>query len=168
MIYFWIAVSVNDTSLFILFGLDKNGNPTNNLLILDVKDLDSISFTSTFPIISNSTSSNNGTNSTNKSDEASSDGLSTEAAVGIAVGCGAVVILSYLSLDHLITEKTINLGYSCHYCTHLFLQKKQEDYKRILQNQWKWKWESHAGCRLGQNRQTTLQRSWTSSWICIA
>lgn len=106
MIYFWIAVLVNDTSLFILFGLDKDGNPTNDLLILDVKDVDSISFASTFPIISSSSSSNNGINSTNKSDEANSDGLSTEATVGIAVGCGAVVIiLSYLNPEYLVNEK---------------------------------------------------------------
>ena len=92
---------VNDTSLFILFGLNKDGNPTNDLLILDVKDINSISFASTFPIISNSSSSSNGTNSTNKSDEANSDGLSTGATVGIAVGCGAVVILYFLNLSML-------------------------------------------------------------------
>lgn len=88
-----------------MFGLDKDGNPTNDLLILDVKDVDSISFASTFPVISKSSSSNNGTNSTNRSDEANSDGLSTKATVGIAVGCGAVVISSYLNPEYLVTEK---------------------------------------------------------------
>lgn len=79
-----------------MFGLDKDGNPTNDLLILDVADVNSISFLSTFPKINNSSTSNtNGTTSNgdnNSNTPKQEGGLSTGATIGIAVGCGAVVI----------------------------------------------------------------------------
>lgn len=80
-----------------MFGLDKDGNPTNDLMILDVADVNAISFLSTFPKINNSSTSNtNGTLSNGNRDSNASNqgggGLSTGVIVGIAVGCGVAVI----------------------------------------------------------------------------
>ncbi|CAO0796622.1 unnamed protein product [Mucor circinelloides] len=106
------AVLVNDTSLFIMFGLDKDGNPTNDLLILDVADVNSISFLSTFPKINNSSTSNtNGTTSNgdnNSNTPKQEGGLSTGATIGIAVGCGAVGILAIIALIFFFRKRNKN------------------------------------------------------------
>jgi hypothetical protein len=88
-ITFLLAVLVNQTSLFILFGLDKDANPTNDLLVLDVRDVNNISFASTFPFDNTIATSGNGTANTSNSSGGGS--LSTGAIAGIAVGGVAAV-----------------------------------------------------------------------------
>lgn len=98
------AVLVNQTSLFIMFGLDKDANPTNDLLILDVRNSNNISFANHFPfdIDAASTSSNVSSNSSNSTSSASGSGstggLSTGAIAGIAVGGVVAVSIIFLFL----------------------------------------------------------------------
>ncbi|KAF1796000.1 hypothetical protein V8B55DRAFT_1468748 [Mucor lusitanicus] len=113
------AVLVNDTSLFIMFGLDKDGNPTNDLMILDVADVNAISFLSTFPKINNSSTSNtNGTLSNGNRDSNASNqgggGLSTGVIVGIAVGCGVAGILAIIALIFFCRKRSKNNTQSSH------------------------------------------------------
>lgn len=98
---------MNDTDLFIMFGLDKDGNPTNDLMILDVADVNAISFLSNFPTINNASTSNaDGANPNgNTPTQGGGGGLSTGAIVGIAVGCGVVVIKTNRTLSNDIADK---------------------------------------------------------------
>ncbi|KAK4516915.1 uncharacterized protein ATC70_000242 [Mucor velutinosus] len=107
------AVLVNGTNLFIMFGLDLSGNPTNDLMILDVADVNTISFLSAFPNINNSSASNtNGTtsNGNNGSNTLSQGrgGLSTGAIIGIAVGCSVVGILAIIALVFFCRKRSKN------------------------------------------------------------
>lgn len=90
-----------------MFGLDKDGNPTNDLMILDVADVNAISFLSNFPTINNASTSNaDGANPNgNTPTQGGGGGLSTGAIVGIAVGCGVVVIKTNRTLSNDIADK---------------------------------------------------------------
>lgn len=88
--------------MFILFGIDKDANPTSDLLVLDVRNVSAIAFSSKYPLDS-TTASNSGTSdsssTTNSSDadnkananDDNEDHLSSGATIGIGVGCGIVV-----------------------------------------------------------------------------
>lgn len=81
---------MDNTSLFILFGLTKDETASNSLLILDVRDVNNLAFADIYPfdqIGSNSTSPSNNSDSID-----SSSGSSTGTVAGIAVGCSIVVI----------------------------------------------------------------------------
>lgn len=68
-----LAVLVDNTSLFILFGLTKEMTTTNTMLILDIRNISSLEFSETYPL-------------------SGSSGLSKGAIAGIAVG--VVVLVS--------------------------------------------------------------------------
>lgn len=87
--YYGIAVLVNDTSLFILFGREIGGAVITQLLVLDVRNVSNIMFAKKFPF-DDSTSEKNGTN-ISKDDNGDEERLSIGAIVGIAVGGIAVV-----------------------------------------------------------------------------
>ncbi|GAA5798701.1 hypothetical protein HPULCUR_004106 [Helicostylum pulchrum] len=82
--------------LFILFGLNKDATRTNELLILDVRNVDNLTFATTFPfdnvVDTTGNSTSGGTTGGNTSSENNSTsgnhkaGLSTGAIAGIAVG----------------------------------------------------------------------------------
>ncbi|RCH96338.1 hypothetical protein CU098_005298 [Rhizopus stolonifer] len=85
------AVMVNDTNLFIMFGLNKDSNPTNDLLILDIRDVNKIAFADKYPIDLDSSVGNiTGNNDSINRDITGNEGLSTGATAGIAVGSIAV------------------------------------------------------------------------------
>ncbi|GAA5811628.1 hypothetical protein MFLAVUS_005068 [Mucor flavus] len=71
--YYHSAVLVDNTSLFILFGLTKEMTTTNTMLILDIRNISSLEFSETYPL-------------------SGSSGLSKGAIAGIAVG--VVVLVS--------------------------------------------------------------------------
>lgn len=90
---------VNDT-VFIMFGIDRNANVASDLLILDVRNVNSISFSSKYPLLDSTNSNDSSSSSSNGSpdNKDSSDSnddiskhLSTGAIVGIAVGCSILV-----------------------------------------------------------------------------
>lgn len=95
------AVLVNNT-VFILFGTDKDANPTSDLLVLDVRNVSAIAFSSKYPLDS-TTASNNGTSDSSSTTNSNDSGnktsanygnenhLSNGAVIGIAVGCSIVV-----------------------------------------------------------------------------
>jgi hypothetical protein len=89
------AVLVNNTSLFILFGMTQTTNLTNDLLVLDVRNVNNLAFADRYPFDQTGSSStvNNDTKSTTTSSSGShsSNGLGTGAIVGIAVGCAIAV-----------------------------------------------------------------------------
>lgn len=76
----FIAVLVNNTSLFIIFGLDKDGKRSNQLSVLDVRDANNITFANTFPFDNPTGNTGAGTESKDK------DGLGAGAIAGIAIG----------------------------------------------------------------------------------
>ncbi|KAI8328809.1 hypothetical protein EDC96DRAFT_530140 [Choanephora cucurbitarum] len=84
------AVLIDNSTLGIFFGIDKAGNPTNDLLIMDVRDVSQLSFSDTYPINTNLTTSSTNTTSTNES------ASNNSATIGIAVGvsCGALAIIA--------------------------------------------------------------------------
>lgn len=106
------AVLVNHTSLFILFGVNNNSVQTNELLILDVTDTQSIQFTTSYSSdheYSNSPSSSSNTSTV----ESTNQGLSKGAIAGIAVGCAAVVtFLLVLIIINLYLMSTY-IGHHC-------------------------------------------------------
>ncbi|KAI9365633.1 hypothetical protein BD770DRAFT_376936 [Pilaira anomala] len=88
------AVLVNN-SLFILFGRNLSGRPLNQLLILNVRDVNNITFANNFPF-ADSTDTTNGTKNSNGNDISPKEGLSTGGIAGVAVGAviaGALAIL---------------------------------------------------------------------------
>lgn len=83
--------------MFILFGLNKDATRTNELLILDVRDVDNLTFATTFPFANavdttgnNTTGGNTSGGDTSGENSNTSDkhkeGLSTGSIAGIAVG----------------------------------------------------------------------------------
>ncbi|CEG77383.1 hypothetical protein RMATCC62417_12144 [Rhizopus microsporus] len=83
------AVLVN-TTLFILFGSDINGNGSPNLLTFDISNVSNIQYTPTYPLlpatVSNPSNPSNNNNNTAIPQPASAD-LSSGAKAGIAIGC---------------------------------------------------------------------------------
>lgn len=89
-----------------MFGIDGSGNPTNDLLVLDVRNPNNITFATQFPLQSNinnngnnnGNSSNNNNNGKNNNDTGpQKSGLGTGAIAGIAVGgIAAVSLLLFL------------------------------------------------------------------------
>ncbi|KAL9558742.1 hypothetical protein MBANPS3_000728 [Mucor bainieri] len=97
-----------------MFGLDKDGNPTSDLMILDVADVNAISFLSTFPKANSSNTSNNsngtalnGSNGPNTPNQGGR-GLSMGAIIGIAVGCGVAGILAIIALIFFCRKRSKN------------------------------------------------------------
>lgn len=74
-----------------MFGISKDSSYTNDLLILDVRDVNNLNFVTSFPFDNDGKSSNSNSNSTNSSSE--KGGLGTGAIAGIAVGGVAAVSL---------------------------------------------------------------------------
>ncbi|GAA5808438.1 hypothetical protein MFLAVUS_001829 [Mucor flavus] len=124
------AVLVNNTSLFILFGLNKDATRTNELLILDVRNVDNLTFATTFPFdnvvdtAGNSTTGgtaggNTSSENTNAGDN-HKEGLSTGAIAGIAVGgviAGALLVLAlvYYSRGKKSKKGVNDSGKTTHY-----------------------------------------------------
>ncbi|KAK4513115.1 uncharacterized protein ATC70_012909 [Mucor velutinosus] len=87
-----------ENAVFILFGIDKDANPTFDLLVLDVRNVGAIQFSSKYPLDasgssnsnSNGSSSHDGTGAGGGKDKS---GLSSGATIGIAVGCSIVGVL---------------------------------------------------------------------------
>ncbi|KAI9364297.1 hypothetical protein BD770DRAFT_439967 [Pilaira anomala] len=112
------AVLVNNASLFILFGTDVSAKPMNQLLVLNVRDENNITFSNNFifenTAISNNRSSSNPSSSNPSSSNPSSSnpssftpgsvveepkkGLSKGSIAGIVVGCIIAVALTILGL----------------------------------------------------------------------
>lgn len=95
-----------------MFGIDRSGNPTNDLLVLDVRNPNNITFATQFPFdnVAQPNSNNNGNNNGNSSNnnnngnnnnntEQHKNGLGTGAIAGIAVG-GIAAVSLLLSLVH--------------------------------------------------------------------
>ncbi|CAO3702904.1 unnamed protein product [Rhizopus stolonifer] len=80
------AVLVN-TTLFILFGRDINGNPTPNLMTFDVANISNINYATTYPV--DSTDENESINNL----------LSVGAKIGIAIGVILVVRDKYTTFS---------------------------------------------------------------------
>ncbi|GAA5798706.1 hypothetical protein HPULCUR_004111 [Helicostylum pulchrum] len=90
-----LAVLVDDTSLFILFGMTKDKTATNTMLVLDLRNISSLSFSETYPLSNLSVASSDNSSSVASPDNSSSgisSGISSGAIAGIAVG--AVVLVS--------------------------------------------------------------------------
>lgn len=98
------AVLVNNTSLFILFGLNKDATRTNELLILDVRNVNNLTFATTFPFdnivdtagnsTTGGTAGGNTSSGNNSIGDGHKEGLSTGAIAGIAVG-GVIAVGSF-------------------------------------------------------------------------
>lgn len=99
----FIAVLVNNASLFILFGTDVSAKPVNQLLVLNVRDENNITFANNFvfesPAVANNPSSN-----PDSSDPPSTlgsvledrkKGLSKGSIAGIVVGCIIAVCIFF-------------------------------------------------------------------------
>ena len=119
---------VNNSSLFILFGSDRDGQYTNDMAVLDVRDINNISFVNNFPFdnASNSSSANNNGTQSNgtqpSATEPKSSGLSTGAIAGIAVGGVAAVSLD---LTH-PGDNFSNTLLGCFDCTFLVEKKERK------------------------------------------
>ncbi|KAG2230226.1 hypothetical protein INT48_002096, partial [Thamnidium elegans] len=124
------AVLVNNTSLFILFGLNKDATRTNELLILDVRNVDNLTFATTFPFDNvvdttenNTTVGNTGgdtSSGNNNTDNKHKEGLGKGAIAGIAVGgviAGALLVLAlvYYSRGKKSKQGVNGSGNSTHY-----------------------------------------------------
>lgn len=83
------AVLVNNAALFILFGKTSANGTTNNVSVLDVRNVSAIQFSDQFPLEGGSTAL--ATENEAKSDEPA--GLSSGAIAGIIVGAIAAVRL---------------------------------------------------------------------------
>lgn len=83
------AVLVNNTALFILFGKTSANDTTNNVAVLDVRNVSAIQFSDQFPLEGGSTAL--ATETEAKADDPV--GLSSGAIAGIIVGAIAAVRL---------------------------------------------------------------------------
>jgi hypothetical protein len=93
---------VNNISLFLLFGLDQTGNALNDILILDVRNVNNITFEEKYPFVLDTTITNDKNNTTSSvhptqltvqdaSRETNGATLSTGAIAGIAAAVGILV-----------------------------------------------------------------------------
>ncbi|KAI9471878.1 MAG: hypothetical protein EXX96DRAFT_611183 [Benjaminiella poitrasii] len=101
------SVLVNNDTLFVMWGVDSNLAGTSNVLLLNISNPYSISYTDRFNLIQTNTTSNNdnGSSSANGTNSSSTDEkekgendstLSGGAIAGIVVGCIAVAIIAAL------------------------------------------------------------------------
>ncbi|KAI9356054.1 hypothetical protein BD770DRAFT_390342 [Pilaira anomala] len=122
------AILVNNTSLFIIFGLDKDGKRSNQLSVLDVRDANNITFANTFPF--DNPTGNNGDGTKNKD----KDGLGAGAIAGIAIGgviAGALVVLGLVYYSRGKKNKKAGIGSGS---THYEEQKNNES--ELLEVDW--------------------------------
>ncbi|KAG2230227.1 hypothetical protein INT48_002097, partial [Thamnidium elegans] len=85
--YYHSAVLVDDTSLFIFFGMTKEKAATNTMLVLDLRNISSLAFSDTYPLSDSSV-----TLSDNYLNGRSND-LSSGAIAGIAVGIVVLILI---------------------------------------------------------------------------
>ncbi|KAI8330930.1 hypothetical protein BD560DRAFT_416134 [Blakeslea trispora] len=92
------AVLIDNSTLGIFFGIDKTGNLTNEMLLLDIQDIDHLSFMNSLPnhINTNTSSGGNKTPLDTNPSSPSNDTLNNSTTIGIAVGvsCGVLVIIA--------------------------------------------------------------------------
>ncbi|KAI9273811.1 hypothetical protein EDC94DRAFT_689831 [Helicostylum pulchrum] len=94
--YYHSAVLVDDTSLFILFGMTKDKTATNTMLVLDLRNISSLSFSETYPLSNLSVASSDNSSSVASPDNSSSgisSGISSGAIAGIAVGAVVLILI---------------------------------------------------------------------------
>lgn len=82
---------VNETDIFILLGIDKGGAVTNDILMLDTRNVSSLKFSDTYPISDAEAGTAN--TFTDNSVNGDSKKLSSGAIAGIVVGSIALVSL---------------------------------------------------------------------------
>ncbi|KAI9273810.1 hypothetical protein EDC94DRAFT_644130 [Helicostylum pulchrum] len=97
--YYHSAVLVDDTSLFILFGMTKEKSTTNTMLVLDVRNISSLAFSETYPL------SDSRVTLSDNSLSGLSSGLSSGAIAGISVGAVVLILIIAAIIVFFIRKK---------------------------------------------------------------